>query len=239
MINGKSVIGIIPARSGSKGLPGKNVRELCGKPLIAWSIEAGIASQYIDVVVVSTDSQEIANIAQEFGASTPFIRPRELATDEATSFDVTKHVLDFYKSELNLSFGYTVLLEPTSPLRDGADIDRAMEELLKNPRAVSIVGISKSEAQNPAFLVKIEKDSILIGVENLEIKSVRRQEIEDVYFLEGSIYISETETLLERMTFYHEETIGCVFPKWKSLEVDDLDDFIMVEALMTKKIVNR
>ena len=239
MINGKLVIGIIPARSGSKGLPGKNVRELCGKPLIAWSIEAGIASQYIDVVVVSTDSQEIANIAQEFGASTPFIRPRELATDEATSFDVTKHVLDFYKSELNLSFGYTVLLEPTSPLRDGADIDRAMEELLKNPRAVSIVGISKSEAQNPAFLVKIEKDSILIGVENLEIKSVRRQEIEDVYFLEGSIYISETETLLERMTFYHEETIGCVFPKWKSLEVDDLDDFIMVEALMTKKIVNR
>ena len=235
MINGKSVIAIIPARAGSKGLPGKNIRELCGKPLIGWSIEAGLASKYIDVVVVSTDSPGIASLAREFGASTPFIRPHDLATDEATSFDVIKHVLDFYKSESNLDFNYTVLLEPTSPLRDASDIDRAMEDLIKNPRAVSIVGISKTEAQNPAFLVRIKEDDTLMGAQNIGIKSVRRQEIEDVYFLEGSIYVSETTALLERKTFYHEATIGCVFPKWKSLEIDDLDDFIMVEALMAKK----
>lgn len=237
MINGESVIAIIPARSGSKGLPGKNIRVLCGKPLIAWSIEAGLASKYIDVVVVSTDSQKIASIAREFGASTPFIRPPDLATDEATSFDVIKHTLDYYESELNSSFHYTVLLEPTSPQRDKADIDRAVQELTESSHAKAIVGISKTEVQNPVFLVKIKDDHSLVWFKNLDIGTMRRQDVEDVYFLEGSIYISETEALLKWKGFYHEETIGCVFPKWKSIEIDDLDDFIMVEALMTKKVV--
>ena len=237
MIKGKSVIAIIPARSGSKGLPGKNIRELCGKPLIAWSIEAGLASDYIDVVIVSTDSREIAIIAEEFGASAPFIRPPDLGTDEATSFDVIRHALEYYETELNQSFHYTVLLEPTSPQRDGADIDRAFQKLVKSSTAKAVVGISKTEGQNPAFLVKIGDDQSLIGFENFKIGSLRRQDVEDIYFIEGSIYISETETLFRKRSFYHGETIGCVFPKWKSLEIDDLDDFVMVEALMNKRIV--
>ena len=239
MINQKSVIGIIPARSGSKGLPGKNIRELCGKPLLAWSIEAGLASKYIDVVVVSTDSEEIARIARSYGASTPFIRPPGLATDESTSIEVVKHTLDYYGSHLGSSFYYTVLLEPTSPQRDFGDIDRAIEELVNAPQAVSIVGISKTEAQNPAFLVKISDDLILTGVVNSKLKPIRRQETEEIYFLEGSIYVSESAALLERMTFYHEKTIGYVFPKWKSIEIDDEDDFIMVEALMAKKAIEK
>jgi N-acylneuraminate cytidylyltransferase/CMP-N,N'-diacetyllegionaminic acid synthase len=239
MINGKSVIAIVPARAGSKGLPKKNIRELCGKPVIAWTIEAGLASEYIDVVVVSTDSEDIAKIAGEFGATTPFIRPAELATDEATSFDVVKHVLDFYKHELNRIFDYTVLLEPTSPLRDSVDIDRALEKLAETSHAESIVGIAKTEGQNPIFLVKIQENASLIGFIDGRMKTVRRQEIEDIYFFEGSIYISETPALLEKKTFYHEETIGFLFPKWKSLEIDDEDDFIMIEALMAKKIGGR
>ena len=239
MINQKSVIGIVPARSGSKGVPGKNVRELCGKPLMAWSIEAGLASKYIDVLIVSTDSEEIASIARNYGASTPFIRPPALATDEATSIDVIKHSLEYYSSNLGRSFFYTVLLEPTSPQRDFSDIDGALEALVNNSKAVSIVGISKTEAQNPAFLVKINDDLTLTGHLNSGLKLTRRQEIEDIYFLDGSIYISESAILIERMTFYHEETIGYLFPKWKSLEIDDEDDFIMVEALMAQKVMGK
>jgi len=138
---------------------------------------------------------------------------------------------------LNSKFDYTVLLEPTSPQRDSADIDNAIKELVQSLHAKAIVGISKTEAQNPAFLVKLRENGTLNGLENLQVRAIRRQEVEDVYFLEGSIYISETETLLEKQTFYHKETIGYEFPKWKSLEIDDLDDFTMVEALMSKRVI--
>ena len=235
MINGKSVIGIVPARAGSKGLPRKNIAPLCGKPLIAWSIEAGLRSQYIDLVIVSTDSNKIASIAAEYGASVPFIRPAELATDETPTIDVVIHALEYLHNERKQRFDYTVLLEPTSPLRDEADIDRAIKQLVDNVGASSLVGISRTEAQNPEFFVCLSENNCLIGFDQSEIKPVRRQEISDVYFLEGSIYVSDTKTLIARRTFCHQETLGCIFPKWKSLEVDDLEDLIMVEALMLHK----
>ena len=235
MINGKSVIGIVPARAGSKGLPRKNIAPLCGKPLIAWSIEAGLRSQYIDLVIVSTDSNKIASIAAEYGASVPFIRPAELATDETPTIDVVIHALEYLNNQRKQRFDYTVLLEPTSPLRDEADIDRAIKQLVDNIGASSLVGISRTEAQNPAFLVGLSENNFLLGLDQSEIKPVRRQEIKDVYFLEGSIYVSDTKTLIARRTFCHQETLGCIFPKWKSLEVDDLEDLIMVEALMLHK----
>ncbi len=235
MINGKSVIGIVPARAGSKGLPRKNIAPLCGKPLIAWSIEAGLRSQYIDLVIVSTDSNKIAGIAAEYGASVPFIRPAELATDETPTIDVVIHALEYLNNQRKQRFDYTVLLEPTSPQRDEADIDRAIKQLVDNVGASSLVGISRTEAQNPAFLVGLSENNFLLGLDQSEIKPVRRQEIKDVYFLEGSIYVSDTKTLIARRTFCHQETLGCIFPKWKSLEVDDLEDLIMAEALMLHK----
>lgn len=235
MINEKSVIAIIPARGGSKGLPRKNIKELCGKPLIAWSIEAGLGSRYIDEVIVTTDSEEIAHIARAFGASVPFMRPTELASDTATSFDAIKHALDYCENELNKKFDYIVLLEPTSPLRDRNDIDMAIEQLLSNPQASALVGICKTESQNPAFLVKKNDENFLVGYENKNMKVLRRQDISDVYFFEGSIYVSHIETLLNEKTFYHETTLGYEVPKWKALEVDDLDDFVMIEALMKHK----
>jgi CMP-N,N'-diacetyllegionaminic acid synthase len=236
MINGRKVIAIIPARSGSKGLPGKNTKDLCGKPLLAWSIESALESDYIDTIVVSTNSPDIMKVGLDFGAEVPFLRPEELATDEALTFDVIKHSLEYYKTRFEEDFFYTVLLEPTSPLRSAEDIDRAMLELTQNPCATSIVGISRTESQNPSFLVKISEGGIINKFDGLELVFKRRQDIEDVYFLEGSVYISETEALLNNRGFYHNQTSGCIFPKWKSLEIDDADDFIMVEALMRKKI---
>ena len=234
MYKNKTFLAIIPARGGSKGLPGKNIKELCGKPLIAWSINAGLKSKYLDEIIVSTDYKNIADIAKKHGASIPFLRPDDLASDTATSFDTVKHAIDYYGNELNREFDYVVLLEPTSPLREDSDIDNAIEKLL-NSSADSIVGISKTEDQNPAFLVNKDNKDFVAGYTNKNMKVLRRQDVEDVYFMEGTIYISKVNVLLEEKTFYHQNTIGYEVPKYKSLEIDDLTDFIMVEAMMKHK----
>ncbi len=234
MYKGKTFLAIIPARVGSKGLPGKNIKKLCGKPLIVWSIEAGLKSKYLDEVVTSTDCQDIADISKQNGASAPFLRPGCLAGDMSTSFDAIKHAIDYYKNKLNKKFDYIVLLEPTSPLRESSDIDLAIENLM-NSNADSIVGVGKTEDQNPAFLVSKDDKDYISGYENKDMKALRRQDINDVYFFEGSVYISKVDTLLDKKTFYHQNTIGYEVPKYKSLEIDDMDDFIMVEAIMKYK----
>jgi N-acylneuraminate cytidylyltransferase/CMP-N,N'-diacetyllegionaminic acid synthase len=238
MIKANKVIAIIPARSGSKGLPGKNIKSFCGKPLIAWTIEAGLGSKYINEVVVTTDSIEIAQISKHYGAQVPFIRPLELSGDLISSFSVIKHAIEFYKDELKRQFDYVVLLEPTSPLRTSGDIDNAIEQLMKAKSATAIVGVCKTEAQNPAFLVKKSCKGFLTAYGNSDIKILRRQDIEDVYFFEGSVYISIVKELLERKTFYHQNTLGFEFPKWKSIEIDDIDDFTIAEIFMKRKILN-
>jgi CMP-N,N'-diacetyllegionaminic acid synthase len=234
MYKGKTFLAIIPARGGSKGLPRKNIKKLCGKPLIVWSIEAGLKSKYLDEVATSTDCQDIADVSKQYGASTPFLRPGHLASDISTSFDAIKHAIDYYKNKLNKKFDYIVLLEPTSPLRESSDIDLAIENLM-NSNADSIVGIGRTEDQNPAFLVLKDGNNYISGYENKNMKVLRRQDINDVYFFEGSIYISKVDTLLDKKTFYHQNTIGYEVPKYKSLEIDDMDDFIMVEAIMKHK----
>ncbi|MBI3793720.1 MAG: acylneuraminate cytidylyltransferase family protein [Nitrospinae bacterium] len=232
MFKGKSYLGIVPARGGSKGLPGKNIKDLCGEPLIAWSINAGLGCEYIDELMVTTDSREIADVAERFGAKVPFLRPKELATDVSTSFSVIEHAVEFYKNELGKKFDYIVLLEPTSPLRDKRDVYNSIEQLSEHPKASAIVGICKTEGQNPAFLVKKKSDDFLVGYENEDMRVLRRQDIQDVFFLEGSIYICQTDVYLDKKTFYHGGTIGYEVPKWKSLEVDDEYDMVTAEAIM-------
>ena len=156
MIGEKKVLALIPARSGSKGLPGKNIINLNGKSLLGWPIEASKNSQYIDKIVVSTDDELIAQTAQNFGAEIPFLRPAELATDESTSIVVIEHALMFFK-EKGIDFDYLVFLEPTSPLTEATDINRALEALESNSLADSIVGVSLVESTHPVFDVSINK----------------------------------------------------------------------------------
>lgn len=237
MFNGKTFLAIIPARSGSKGLKKKNLKKLCGKHLIGWSIDAALKSKYIDEVILSTDDNQIAKVAQKYGAKVPFIRPEFLARDTTPTFDVIEHAINYYKTELKKRFDYVVLLEPTSPLREIEDIDNPIEKLI-NSSANSIVGISKTESQNPSFLVLKDEQSFISGYENPNIEVIRRQNIKDVFFLEGSIYISKTDVLLNRKTFYHEKTIGYEIQKYKSFEIDDIYDFVIIEALMKYKSKN-
>ena len=230
------ILFLIPARGGSKGLPGKNIRPLNGKPLIAWTIETALRlkEKYNSSVVVSTDSIEIAEVAKTYGAEVPFMRPPELARDESTSMDVVLHALDFFEKQ-NLNFDLVCMLEATSPQRDQVDLSNAIELLLNTPTAESVVGVCKSESGHPAFLAKKNKQHFISPYQGNEFKFLRRQEIDEVYFFEGSLYISYAESLKKRKSFYHEKTLGFEMPKWKSFEVDDLTDFMIIERLMKAK----
>lgn len=235
MINGKRVLGIVPARGGSKGLPGKNIRDLCGKPLIAWSIEQGLACEYIDKVLVSTDSEEIAAIAIQYGATVPFLRPADLAVDTASSIDVLFHALDYLGSHSEL-FDYVVLLEPTSPLRDVADIVGALELLVNSRHAESVVGVAKVEASHPSFLFVVQ-DGVLQPMAGSQPTGLRRQDLqEDFYYLEGSIYACSVASLRKYKSFYHAATTPWVVNRYKATEIDELSDFIVAEALMKAKL---
>lgn len=234
MYKGKSFIAIIPARSGSKGLADKNIKELYGKPLIAWSIKTALECEYIDEVVVSTDSQQYADISKQYGANVPFIRPSEFATDTASRKDVIEHTINFYKQN-GKDFDYIVFLEPTSPLRTINDLKIAIQQLVDNKNsAESIVGVSELESFHPAFLIKLQNGFLKFLDNNQQSKVLRRQELETYYFYEGSLYISEIEKYFEK-EFYHNKTLGYIVPRWKSLEIDEIEDFIMIEALMKYK----
>jgi CMP-N,N'-diacetyllegionaminic acid synthase len=231
MINGKSVIAIIPARGGSKGLPEKNIRPLCGKPLIVWSIEAGLSSQYIDEVVVTTDSEEIAGTALEFGASAPFIRPAELASDTATSFDAVKHVIDFYADQLHKKFDYIILLEPTSPLREKNDIDEMLEKIISLESQFDAIVSLGEVHEHPSIMKKIMGDEIQSFSKEL-VMTTRRQDNATAYFPYGVAYIVKIKTFLEEKSFYPLRSTYKLIKRYQCYEIDDIYDFLAIENIM-------
>ena len=231
MYKDKSFLAIIPARGGSKGLPGKNIKPICGKPLIAWTIEAGLGSRYIDEVMVTTDSEDIADVAREFGASVPFLRPAELASDTATSFDAVKHVIDFYERELHKRFDYVVLLEPTSPLREKNDLDAMIEKIyLVNDEYDAIVSLGEVH-EHPSIMKKIVGNAIDPYVNELVMAS-RRQDNDVAYFPYGVGYIVKIKKLLEEKTFYPKRTTHHLIKRYQCHEIDDVYDFLAIENIM-------
>ena len=236
MVNSLTVLAIVPARAGSKGLPGKNIRLLGGRPLLAWPIVAARGSRHVDRVIVSTDSPEFAALAVEAGAEAPFLRPAALAGDTASSIDVILHALDHLEAAGD-RYDYVVLLEPTSPLTESADIDRALQ-MLAESRSVadSIVGVSPLVAAHPAFAVERAPSGLIRPRAAPDFGALpRRQDIEPLFALDGSLYASTTEALRARRGFYHERTMAYVTPRWKSFEVDDLLDFICIEAVLAHR----
>jgi N-acylneuraminate cytidylyltransferase/CMP-N,N'-diacetyllegionaminic acid synthase len=231
LIDGRRVLGLITARGGSKGLPGKNVRELCGHPLIGWTVAAGLGARSLDDLVVSTDSPEIAAVAERYGATAPFLRPEELAGDTASSMDVVAHAIGWLRDQ-GRSYDYLMLLEPTSPLRDAADIEAALRRLLDSG-ATSIVGVCRADAVHPAFMYRVgDGDRLRPFMPQTKMDALRRQDTEAVYYLEGSVYASRLPDLFERGGFNHGDTIGYEVPKWKAPEIDDIVDFMLVEAII-------
>lgn len=233
MIGASRVLALIPARAGSKGLPGKNIRPLRGKPLLAWPIAAAQASRYVDRIVLSTDSAEFARIGLAFGAEAPFLRPAELAADTAPSSAAIIHALDFLAAR-GEAYDYLVLLEPTSPLTEGSDVDAALESLAaQRANADAIVGVSELVSSHPAFAVRIGEDGRISPYAAPDFTRLpRRQDTEPVFALDGSLYISDVARYRERLSFCHERTAAHRMPHYKSHEVDDLVDFLCIEAIL-------
>ena len=232
MYKNNTFLAIIPARGGSKRLPRKNVLDLNGKPLIAWSIEAGLKSKYLDEVSVSTDYESIANISKEYGANVPFLRPENLASDTATSFDAVKYSIDYYKNELGKEFDYIVLLEPTSPLREDSDIDNMIEKLIENKEKFDSI-ISMGEVhEHPSIMKKIVNTNSLDNYcQELELKS-RRQDNDVAYFPYGVAYMVKIDSFLEEETFYTSRNTFFEIKRYQCYEMDDMYDFLAIENIM-------
>lgn len=233
MIDGKSVLAIVPARGGSKGLPGKNKRLLNGKPLVAWPIAAALGAASVDKILCTTDDPEIRDIALAHGAQAPFLRPEHLASDTASSIDAILHAVD-HLEVLGEQYDYVLVLEPTSPLTTSTDIEAALKMLhTRRNDADSIVGICRVESTHPEYDVRLSTDGRITPYIAFDFKSLkRRQEIEPLHFLEGSLYITATDVLHAQRSFYHDRTLGYEVPRWKSVEIDELVDFIFVETLL-------
>lgn len=231
MIESKFVIGIIPARGGSKGLKGKNIFPLSGKPLLAWTIEAAKRSTVLDDIVVSTDDVKIAAVAEQFGILVPLLRPPELAADESPTIDAVLHVLSVMYENYNKSFEYVCLLEPTSPLREVSDIDTMVRKLHDKREAFdAIISVGESHL-HPLLMKRVIGDT----VENYfldQADNARRQDYEPAYFPFGVAYICKTETLWSERTFFPKRMTSFKIQRHQNFEIDDHVDLMCVEALM-------
>ena len=231
MINGQRVLALIPARGGSKGLPGKNIRNLGGKPLVAWSIEQALRARHVDAVLVSTDSEEIAEVARCYGAAVPFLRPAELATDEAPTFPVVAHALEHYRTHERIAFAYTVLMEATSPLREEGDIDRMLERLDAHAATFDSIVSLGEVSEHPSILKRLVGEGIAPYVPELK-QATRRQDSEPAYFPYCVAYIAKTAALLEERTFYTRRCMSYIIKRYQHYEIDDVHDFLCVERVM-------
>lgn len=224
------MIAIIPARGGSKGLPGKNIKMLCGKPMIAYTIEAAKQSKFIDHIVVSTDDPLIADIALEYGAEVPFLRPEFLASDTAQAVDNYIYTIDRLSKEWNISIEEFVVLQPTSPLRIAEDIDGAVKMFLEK-KADSV--ISYTQEAHPVLWHKYINDNNEF-VDIFDNTIANRQNLRISYYPNGAVYVFRTKIIKERK-YYTEKSYGYIMPRKRSVDIDYQEDFDYVEFLMSRK----
>lgn len=232
MIEGHSVLAIIPARGGSKGIPRKNIRMIAGKPLIAWTIEEGKKSKFIDRLIISTDDEEIASIAKSYGCDVPFLRPKELAKDDTPGIAPVIHAIETLPQQYN----YVMLLQPTSPLRTVVDVDGCLQECVrtKAPFCVSVVQPDKK----PHWMYIRNKDGKLQPLLSEQKFVMRRQDLPLVYALNGAVYIAKTEWVRETKSFLSDQTVGFIMEKSSSLDIDDEMDFEICDHLLKERMKN-
>ena len=223
MLKGGSFIAIIPARRGSKRLPGKNTMNFGGKPLIAWTIQAAIESKYIDRVVVSTDSNQIANLSKKYGADVPYLRPEILACDESSTIDVVLHMLN-YLEKIGEFYDYVVLLQPTSPLRNARDINESID-LLFDRESDAVVSVCKAE-HSPLWCGKLLSDMEMSTFLDSSVLNKRSQDLDQYYRLNGAIYLCRVNRLKKEKNFVlKSRCIAYEMDQDRSIDIDSHLDF--------------
>lgn len=220
-------IAIIPARSGSKGLPEKNILDLNGHPLMYYTIKAALESGCFDTVMVSTDSEKYADIAKSCGAEVPFLRSEELSSDTAGSWDVVREVLTQYKVMGN-SFDYVALMQPTSPLRNAEDIKNAFK-MLSRDNVHTVVSVTEVEHPVQWCFTMPECGSMKTYAES-PYNQMRRQDLETHYRENGAIYIVNASKILNRdYNYYGDNCYGYVMPGERSMDIDSRMDFMIAD----------
>ncbi len=222
------MMGLITARGGSRGLPGKNILSFCGKPLIAYTVEAALQSGCFDNVLVSTDSREIADVCLKYGAEVPFLRPAHLAADDAKSRDVVLHALDFMVQKSPVES--ICLLQPTSPLRSAEDIRQAVSVFRRNS-ADSVISVT--EYSHPIqWAVSVSEDGKISEPSGL--KPSRRQDQSVCYHPNGAIYIFNAEFIRRSEGYIGKNTYALIMPPERSVDIDTPFDFMLAEFLFTR-----
>lgn len=227
MIGQRRVLAIIPARGGSKGLPGKNIVPVGGKPLLAYSVDAAASSASIDRTVLSSDDDAIMQVARECGCEVPFRRPSALATDAATTVDVILHALD----ELP-GYDVVVILQPTSPLRTSRDIDKACR-IFEESGAPACISVSLAE-QSPYWMYTISDDGRLRALLADRPRATRRQDLPKVFVPNGAVYVADVQWLRERRTFASDQTVPYVMPASRSIDIDTAEDLESFKRLVSR-----
>jgi len=228
-------LGIITARSGSKGVPNKNIRDLCGKPLINYAVEVALGCPYIESVMVSTDSKEIEAAAIRAGAEVPFLRPSSLATDTSRQEDAILHTMDWY--EINREkFDFICLLQPTEPLRTVKTLNKAFEKLFDS-EADGIMSVIKTEA-NPTNSSLLPNNGTFKGFIDKKKYVYNRQEAPNYFRLNGLIAISRWESFRKFSTFAHDKALTMIVDPVEGLDIDNPVDFILAETLLQRNILN-
>lgn len=223
------MIAIIPARGGSKGLPGKNIKPLLNKPLISYTIEAAKNSKYISRIIVSTDCEEISKTAIKYGAECPYLRPKDLASDSALSIDTYKYVINKLNEESEQKVNDFIVLQPTSPLRDTDDIDNAIS-MFYNKQADSI--ISYTPERHPISWHKyLDSENRFVNIFEEDLKN--RQDYKHSYYPNGAIYIFKYSIILDN-TYYTKNSFAYIMERNKSIDIDSIDDFEYAEFLLEK-----
>jgi CMP-N,N'-diacetyllegionaminic acid synthase len=221
MINNKKVLAIVPARGGSKGLPRKNILDVGGKPMLAWSLEAAAGSSYIDRCIVSTDDVEIADVSRTHQGEVPFMRPAKHADDRATLLDVTLHALEQLPG-----YDFVVVLQPTSPLRSTEDIDRTLVTMVQNgaPSAVSV----SEPANSPYRAFRTDAHGRLVSLTDSRMASKQQEQLPQAFVLNDAVYAARTDSLRAHRRFVTCDTVAHIMPAERSLAVRSAFDLKLV-----------
>lgn len=227
------ILAIIPARAGSKGVKNKNIIDLCGKPLIQYTIDEVKKVSGIDRILVSTESAKIKEVADKFGEFVPFLRPQEFAEDKSRTIDVIKHAVQKLKKDYNESYDYICLLQPTSPLRIAEDIENCIQ-IITTQKEGSVVSLVKIDEPHPHKMKVIKYNQIQPLLSNTD-SSVPRQELPPVYELNGAVYLCETKALLRDENFFSKPSTPYIMPEDRSVNINNHFDLFLAKYLIENK----
>lgn len=228
------VLGVIPARGGSKGIAKKNIIDICGKPLIAYTIDAASKSQALSTFIVSTDSNEIADVATNYGALAPFRRPAEFSNDTASSFDVVMHALDFMETESNSIYDAVMLLQPTTPMLTCNVIDAAIMQL-SNCDCDSVVSVVNVGANHPYRMYELDDKNNLAGVLANDDPMMPRQKLPKVYIRSGDIYVTRRDCLIQKRSLIGSSSKAIVVEPEDTVNIDTVEDLIIARHRIAQR----